>query len=162
VRTQEEIVKKIKSIEGKDLFGFQTDDLLESLDFDHAKQFLKEEATADKWQNKIPSHEEITRTIIDYLPFAFSKAIDHRGISAARSIEHMKAWLWLLGNDELLAFAENEDNYQNYGAPILMEIADALGVKIELDEEDLKIFEAMANGEICPACSTGNQCGCGR
>lgn len=47
MKTQKEIVDKINEIKDEDFFGFRVSDLLEYLDFEHAKEFLKPEATKE-------------------------------------------------------------------------------------------------------------------
>lgn len=121
-RTQEQIVARIKSISDEDFFGWQTNDLLEFLDYEHAKAFIKDEVTAEKWAEVVAQRKTPQQLIVDYLPFAWGKANDCRGISAGRSLEHMKAWLWLAGEDELLS--KIEDDYQYYGKPHLVKISE--------------------------------------
>lgn len=72
----------------------------------------------------------------DYMSFAWEKAYDHRGLSASRSLYKMQAWLWLLGDDELLVFAEDADNYVPYGTPILRKISEKYDFYIPGEEED--------------------------
>ena len=79
------------------------------------------------------------------MPFACEKASGHRGISASRSIEHFRNWLWLLGDDELLEFSGGDNNYINCGAPILKAIAD----KYRFDWPDDDGLNRMARGEPC-------------
>lgn len=101
-----------------------------------------------------PLTEEFVRSkAIDYLAFAFEKAVDHRGISASRSVIKMREYAWLLGMDDVVAFADDDSNYANYGVPILKRMAMALGV--ELPPE----IAAWKDGEPCrPDCNEG----CGR
>ena len=68
--------------------------------------------------------------MIDYMEFAFDKAHDERGISANRSINHMIAWSWLSGDDELNQAIEHEyeTNYHSYSLEILRMICEKLGI----------------------------------
>jgi hypothetical protein len=60
------------------------------------------------------------------MPFAWEKANDCRGLSANRSIEHMTAWLWMLGDD----LADKMDGlYEYYGKPCLRAICEKYGCK---------------------------------
>lgn len=87
-----------------------------------------------------------------YLSFAWDKALDHRGISANRSILHIKNWLWLIGDEEALRFAESRGNYAQYGAPILKYVGNKYGAKMPDDER----AERMARGEFCElGCDNG-------
>lgn len=108
------------------------------------------ESNADKH----PLTDEFVRSeAVSYLHFAFGKAIDHRGISASRSVQKMREYAWLLGLDDAVAFADDDANYPNYGVPVLKHMAAALGV--ELPDE----IAAWPDGEPCrPGCDEG----CGR
>jgi len=70
------------------------------------------------------SREYILKEMKEYFDFAWEKATNARGISASRSIEHYKIWIWLLGDDEFLDWIiENEDDlYNPYGIRILEKI----------------------------------------
>ena len=125
-RTQEQIVARIKSIADDDFFGWQTNDLMVFLDYDNAKEFLKDEITADKWAEVTADRKTPAQQIIDYLPFAWDKANNCRGISAGRSIEHMQAWVWLDSKDDLLAKIEGD--YEYYGKAHLVAISEQYGV----------------------------------
>jgi hypothetical protein len=125
-RTSEEILARLKEIEGSDFFGFQRSDLIDYLPFNEARPFLKEGVTADQWAQVMKSRdaESIKARMLEYMPFAWDKANNCRGLSAARSVEHMKAWLWLL-NDPL--GDRLDDLYQHYGKPCLRAICENYG-----------------------------------
>src|ERR1700678_953385 len=99
MRTTTEIIQHIANLENEDVFGFQRRDLLRFLSFSDAKPFLNANATEDKWTTDPLTHDFVVSEIHDYMPFAWDKANNCRGLSAGRSVEHMKAWLWLLGDD---------------------------------------------------------------
>lgn len=124
-RTPGAIVARIKEIETADFFGAETSDILVYLPFIHAQPFLKDGVTSEEWakSQKINNRETILAEILDYMPFAWEKANDCRGLSAGRSISHMRAWLWLLG-DEL---AGKIDDYSYYGKPELRAICEKYG-----------------------------------
>lgn len=128
-RTDDEIVAEIRKREAEIvLFDFSLEDLLEVLPFDRAKPWIKDSVTAEEWGDASPrTHESIVGRMRDYMDFAWEKANDERGLSAERSIQHFTGWLWLLGDDEMLVFAENEDNYPMYGRPILAKICEVYG-----------------------------------
>ena len=120
-RTPEQIIARIESLKDADMFGFLTGDLIVCLPFESAKPYLVETATADTWvvNSKTPKED-----ILEYLPFAWTKANDCRGISAMRSMGHMSAWLWLDGQEEL---AERVNEYDYYGKPHLVAISELYG-----------------------------------
>jgi len=83
--------------------GFSTERLMDLLSFSSyrvqtlylGKTYTKERSD----EISIPlTREAIIAKIVDYMPFAWEKANDERGLSAIRSIEHMKAWTWLLND----------------------------------------------------------------
>lgn len=132
MRTQEQIVQRLDRIlKTNILAGEVVNDLLEHLEFIHAKKYLKDGITETEWKEcYIPiTPENILKELRDYLPFAFTKAEDQRGISAERSIMHMQNWLWLLEDQPLYDFACNEENYPDYGMPILVKIKEKYGEK---------------------------------
>ena len=118
-RTQEQILVRIKEIESDDFFGFQTSDLIQFLTFENAKPWLKEGVAAEQWEQGVDPVELIK----DYLPFAWDKANNCRGLSAGRSLEHMKAWVWLDDKPDLLK--QIEEDYEYYGKPHLVKICEA-------------------------------------
>jgi len=65
----------------------------------------------------------------DYISFAWEKANDKRGISANRSIDHFKGWLWLLGDEEGIEYLKA--NYAPYGKPGLAYTCKKYGFKNE-------------------------------
>ncbi len=118
MKTQDEIVERMEQVKDNDFFGFQQSDLMDYLDYDHSKPFLKDDTTKEQWEEFAVETKTPTEAIKDYMPFAWEKANNCRGLSASRSIEHMTAWLWLDGKDELLPKMESE--YEFYGKPCLV------------------------------------------
>lgn len=114
-RTMDEIVDYIKSVKEEDFFGVMTNDCLAFLDFEHAKQFLKDTVTEAEFNDSLEGEEKFRNYppsfVADYLPFAWDKANNCRGLSAGRSLQHLQARLWLCGYDVREAF----DNYAYYG-----------------------------------------------
>lgn len=154
MRTPEEILLRIAALKDDDFFGFESNDLIGYLKFEHARSWLKEDADGAKWdeQYKPPTEENLKKEIKEYLPFAMEKAENHRGLSAGRSVAHLRSWFWLLGDDEMSAFIDDEDNYTYYGAPILKKTAEKLGISFP----DTGGLANMAKGEECrPGCSEG-------
>lgn len=121
-KSAEEILAEIKRLEDSDLFGFSTGDLIQALPFEAAKPFLKEGVTADQWVQSTDPEAEIR----SYMSFAWDKANNCRGLSAGRSVNHMEAWLWLAGKDELSK--RLEDVYEFYGKPCLVLVCKEYGI----------------------------------
>lgn len=147
-RTQDEIVARIREVaeQGEDLFGAERNDLIEQLDFDHAKEWLNEGTTQAQWDE---NREETAapKRAVDYVSFAIGKIEDHRGLSAGRSISHFRAWAWLLLDDDKVQELDDTE-YQNYGAPQVKKFCELI------DRPDLwptgnKALDRMAAGSPC-------------
>jgi hypothetical protein len=122
MRTDEEILQRIKDVEANDWLGTERSDLIDCLPFSAAKPFLKDEATADDWKQEARDRESVLARMLDYMPFAWDKANNERGISAGRSMSHYSAWAWLIGED----FGDLGD-YEYYGKPQLVTICERFG-----------------------------------
>ncbi|AMM44243.1 hypothetical protein BJD78_gp73 [Arthrobacter phage KellEzio] len=161
MRTQEEILKWARREIEKptDLFGAKATDLLELLDFEHAKEFLKEGTTEEVWkQHWISDEAGIRDSAGKYFPFALEKAGSHRGLSADRATQHFAVWVWVIGTDEQYASYVDTD-YSQYGVPKIIKAAEVFGVREELDSLLDDELRRMATGLPCtPECMEG----CGR
>ena len=125
-KTDAQIVERIAQV--GDLFGTERGDLIFALSsFEAARPFLRDDATPERWEKSrmANTEEAIKASILDYLPFAWDKANNCRGLSAARSLFHMRAWLWLLGEDEVAEVLGGE--YDRYGKPQLAAISERYG-----------------------------------
>lgn len=122
-RTQEEIVSRIEERKAGDFFGFEINEYLGFLEYEYVKPYIKEGTTEVDWKSGTFPSDPVEQ-IKNYMPFAWEKANNQRGISANRSVMHMIAWLWLAGEDELAEWASDDENYYHYGKPILMKICD--------------------------------------
>ncbi len=121
MRTQQEILARIEEVKEDDFFGFQRTELIEFLNYENAKPFLKDGVTSEKWEYLTDARAQM----VEYMDFAWEKANDKRGISAGRTMEHYKSWLWLDGDETLW---KTLDNYEYYGKPQLIEICQYLGL----------------------------------
>ncbi len=127
MRTQQEILARFEKAD--DFFGTQKGDLISYMEFEFAKPYLKED-----YVKKVEAGEEVwevstdpKKKILEYLDFAYGKAEDERGLSAARSLLHFKTWIWLDDEDfynEVLPLIEN---YTDYGIPALDKISEHYG-----------------------------------
>jgi hypothetical protein len=121
-RTNEEILARIAELMPHDLLGFRTNDLVLALPFEHAKPHLAPTANAEQWTPVPRDLESLKARMLEYMPFAWEKANNCRGISAARSLSHYEAWLWLAGID-----LGNMMDYEFYGKPQLVRICEHFG-----------------------------------
>lgn len=125
--TEDQILARIHEVEDSDVFGAQRADLIGYLSFEKARPFLMPEVTKEMWVPNAFTREQVIAEMRQYMGFAIGKAEDERGLSAPRSIDHFRAWLWLLGDVEMLRFADDGDNYPMYGKPILRRICEKYG-----------------------------------
>ena len=127
MRTDQEILDRIKTVSERDLFGTRQEELIMHLSFEAAKPFLKEDVTKEAWEaedRRKLDDESIKAEMLDYMPFAWEKANSRRGLSAMRSLDHMAEWLWLLGHD---TSANRVLSYNRYGKGRLRAICEAFG-----------------------------------
>lgn len=149
MRTQEEIVQIVRA-DDDDIFGFAKSILVPYLDFEHAREFLKPDVTAEQWKQLPQDRQKILANIREYMEFAWGKVEDHRGLSAGRSVDKLTAWAWLLDDD--VAKRMNEADYAQYGAPKL-----AIACKaFELPIPDSDEIRNMIAGRPCvDSCELG-------
>ena len=126
MRTDDEIVKRIEQLntEEKDWLGTERHNLIEVLPFETAKQFLNEGEQTLTWDQKPRDDTSVLKTMHSYMDFAWEKANSRRELSAERSLNHMSAWLWLLGHE---AASEQIREYDRYGKPQLRAICEEFG-----------------------------------
>jgi hypothetical protein len=164
MRTPEEIVARIAAIrEGMFGFGFGAEVLLQALTFEQARPVLKPGATGAEWGDVLDSREKVQNAAVDYLEFAIGKALNHRGLSASRSIEKLTEYLWLLGLDDVLERFEAA-GYAQYGMPKLRVMAEQFGMwpypQLQYSDSTAAALaaraERMAAGKRCtPECQSG-------
>lgn len=157
MRTQEEILAQYNYNPSRTLFGFDREVLITYLDYDHARKFLKPEVTREQWEENCidaSDRDRIINNMLEYLSFALEKAEDHRAISAVRSVEKLEAWLWMLEDDDGVAYFQRNDTYTNYGAPRLKWVRDKYS-------PDLPISDALLNMAQGLPCEDGCDEGCG-
>ena len=159
MRTTDEIAAWYAAKSEDDLLGFTAEAVMEYLSFEQLKPFLKKDSSLEEWEPTPLTEESLLERMREYMGIAWEKALGHRGISAGRSVEKMRAWLWILGDDELVAFADDDENYAQYGVPILKRICERYGFSVPAGEWSVQCTERMAQGLPCtPACDEG--CGC--
>ena len=142
MKTLEQIRERIKAIGPNDPHGFGIAALAE---FDP-------DSYGESLRGNCPELTEasVRKTLLDYLQFAFVKAIDHRGLVASRSVFKLAEWCWILELHELETFARDESNYVSFGVPVLKRIAAHFEVE---PPEKIKSWE---DGKACsPDCEGG-------
>lgn len=163
MRTEAEIVDRINLIRGTnaDWAGFRQEVLFSALSWEalvpYLREGLTEEEKAEAQANRAGRDEAwLLNEAQEYFHFAIGKIIDHRGISASRSVEKLTEFAWLMGKDDLVK-AMDETEYSKYGAPIVLLFGRGMGFSLpKLDEADSLALDNMANGVPCmPDCEEG-------
>lgn len=124
MRTNKQILNRIKQIEKDDFFGFERNDLIMYLDQKHSKPFFKDGYDGSDWKPLSKNKKDILKQMYDYMEFAWDKAKNCRGISASRSMSHYSAWIWMLGDEDVFG---NLQNYNYYGKDNLVKICEHYG-----------------------------------
>ena len=155
-RTMEAIAARLSEMSDKFL-SFQPEVLIGYLDLQHARPFLRSDFDVSTFTFTDPADSgAIKAHMAEYMEdYGWPKARGHRGISAGRTVEKMQAWLWLLEDDEMLAIAEDESQYPQYGVPILKQICEKYGFPIPEGDDVARMSEGLP-------CEPGCDMGCGR
>lgn len=156
-RTTAEIVQRIEHVRPDDPFGFQSTALLSFLPFLLAAPYLKPDTTKAQWDalRNDADIDPVTEVAKRYLTFAMDKADQHRGISANRSVDHYRAWLWLLGKDDAIDW----EAYPQYGAPILRQVTEVMGWQDVWEDNTTLALERMSHGLVCAPDGCPDGCG---
>jgi hypothetical protein len=148
VRTAKEIVEHI--LNEKQVIDFRPEVVVEYLTFEEAKPLLKPDARPEDWPPHKPlTREQVLSDMCAYMDeYGWPKALNHRGLSANRTVQKMQVWAFMLGDD----IDVDKMHYENYGAPILKFFCEKYGFPIPDCEEARR----MAEGLPCtPSCEEG-------
>ena len=148
MRTTKQIIARIKKLKNQDFFGFQRNNLLRYLTFEDAKPFLKDGTTAEQWTHHALTDDAVLEQLRSYMPFAWDKANNCRGLSASRSVDHMKTLLWLLGDP---LGEKLDDIYEYYGKPCLAAVCEKYGIDWRALDNDCWTNEEGGRGKPAPA-----------
>ena len=122
MRTDTEILERIKAVEANDWMGTQRSDLILTLPYGLAKPWLEAEVTEETWKPESRERKDVIERMREYMPFAWEKANNFRGISAGRSMDHYTSWVWLAGDD-----LGDLTDYEYYGKDNLVRICNKYG-----------------------------------
>ena len=128
--SQDEIVKLMQK-HSKSGFDFAPEVIVNFLEVESLRQFTRPDA--DLTGFKTFSFEEGVQDFLDYLVFAWGKALDERGISASRSIQKLSAWLRIYNRPDLADILNDSSLYNPYGAPALLKVSNELGIEPPAD-----------------------------
>lgn len=133
VPNKDEILKRMKERMKSDVLGFEWHEYVQYLDYEHVKEYLKDDVTKESYETTELKRDDIVKAIKNYMGFAWEKANDCRGISANRSIMHFIAWTWLAGDTDFSLKIEKEfdEEYKNYGKDILIMICEYYNINYD-------------------------------
>lgn len=173
LRTQDEIMKRYLEIHHgdddgfSDWLGFRRETLLSAMSLRSliAVGVTTGVASADEMNNNddldsAPDGEHVAHAARDYLTFAVEKILDHRGISATRSVQKLMEYAWLLCRTDVMTAMDAVD-YPQYGAPMVKAFADGMGWSwcTGLDDTEIHQFTRMSSGLWCTSTC---EMGCGQ
>ena len=117
-----------------DFLGFSKDVAIYFVSFEEAKPLLKPEyvekvvSGEKEFSPPITDVMEAAQDFLDYMVFAWMKAMDERGISASRSITKLASWMRILNRPDIAAILDDDDLYDPYGRPALRKACVELGI----------------------------------
>lgn len=150
-RSAKEIIDRIET--HNDMFGFTAVVLCAYLTFDEVQPILDpDRANREEWERDVEhadkSREATLARMRDYMEFAWTKARDHRGLSAIRSVFKISAYLWLLGDDEGASHLECEPGGL-YGAAHLRYVCQRYRLPIPDDTRLHRMADDLPCHEDC-------------
>lgn len=152
LKSHEELVEKCK--EPISRFGNDIRVYLEYLPFKYAKEYItypEDEFTWDT-ETRDPTEKNILHDMKGYIELAWRNVMQHDYSAAVESIDHLAAWLWILGDTELYKFTMEEDNFGRFAVPILEKICTKYNFLIP----DGPLVQNMIKGKpCCPTCAEG-------
>jgi len=150
VRTDAEILARIRELETSDIFKWESNLLITFLPFALARPLLAERNVhhTDAWIDQDRSVGALIEKMRLFMDVALEMVINHRGTRTQRSVDYLHAWIWLMGDEAMLAFMDDPDHFPQYGAPILKEICRRYDFHWVSDHPGL---ERMAQGKVCQA-----------
>jgi hypothetical protein len=158
MRTIDETVQRFLDlgiIHTTDFFGFQREVLITYIPDDKLAEIGIFTNSEDDSKTRPIDFDSVHADVADYMEFAWGKVMDHRGLSASRSIIKMSAWMWLLEDEELYMLCHDDSAYPQYGAPILMAVCS----KYDIPYPEYNSVLRMAGGKPC---TDGCEMGCGQ
>lgn len=139
MRSQKQIIDRALTSSKNDPLGFEYIEYIHALTIESVKKLrgtlVREDADLSEFNRKFVRDADIRKQCIEYMPFAWEKANGFRGISAARSLLHYKAWLWMMGRDDF----DDLDDYQFYGKDHLRRICAYLGLDADKWDDHVRL-----------------------
>jgi len=155
MRSQDEIVRAMRALQEADRpIEAEYGVLLCCLDWPHAREFLKPEATEDQWVGPgelTITEEEITADADRFFRGVWDAITDHNRIHAEKRLGNARAYVWLLTDDDHAAAFDARDD-RPFGGPKLLW---ASGI-LRMPSPDSTRAARMAMGQPCwDGCTEG-------
>lgn len=134
LKTSKEARQKHTETRSEDVLNFIQEILIQFIAFEDIKDIIdpehlpKIESGEEVWLEPL-SLEEAVQDFLDYMVFAWGKALDERGISAGRSIQKLGTYLWLFSRPDLEELIKKDSLYYPYGRPALRKVCEELGIQ---------------------------------
>lgn len=148
MKTNEDILERIQELETTDMFKWESNLLITFLPLHLAKPLLESRGLkhGDRWIDQDRSPEAMLDKIRQFMDIALETVIAHRGTKTQRSVDYLRAWIWLMEDEVMLTYMDNPDHFPQYGAPILREICRRYQLPWPSDNPGL---QRMAEGHPC-------------
>lgn len=96
VASQKSILKRIEQLKSSDLFGEYRPRLIDYLDYEHAKQFLRDGVAEEEWERN--TDEILRKELHRYMDYWWKEKVeDGRGLSVHRGRVQVVNLLFLAG-----------------------------------------------------------------
>ena len=117
-----------------DFLNFGREVAVDYLTFNECREFLKDEyiqkvKAGELEYKRISDVNEAAQDFLDYMVFAWTKAVDERGLSAERSIIKLSAWMEILSRKDVANILNNKRLYNPYGRRALKAACKELGIQ---------------------------------
>lgn len=118
----------------EDFLGFEREVAVNFLPFKEGKQYYKKDyiTKVEEGTIKYVYVEDVAegaQDFLDYMVFAWMKALNKRGISSLRSINKLSTWMKILSRPDIAKILEDNLLYASYGRPALKKACELLGIK---------------------------------
>lgn len=130
-----QVAKEIAILQrDNDFFNFQQEVAIDFLSLNECQGILDEEyfqkvKCGEIEFEYISDVAEAAQDFLDYMVFAWGKAMDERGLSASRSLMKLSAWMEILGRKDIAEILQDAGLYAPYGRPALRKACQLLGIE---------------------------------
>lgn len=156
LRSQEEIYVRFHQVKPTDYWGFQREVLMIAMASETTARLAVDgelRIVQEMPKTPPPDPDSIRSSAHGYYMFAVEKIMDHRSLSANRSVAKLREFAWLLCRDDIMGEMDNA-SYPQYGAPKVLRFARLM----RFEWPEVPELDNMAAGRPC---YVGCDMGCG-